>query len=95
MEAIMTSFNKTEINQCTDRCIVTLHHKQFTPDELNCFQRYFFDHSDALVTYQRTLSAGLDRILKSSILSSLKFELPHKAMILISVYYSKFQLPFG
>lgn len=39
MNAIITSFNKAEVNQCTERCITTLHHKSFTPDELNCFQR--------------------------------------------------------
>jgi hypothetical protein len=76
MEAIMTTFNKNDINQCTDRCIVTLHHKQFTPDELNCFQKYFMFDLDALATYQRTLWAGFDQIQKSFILSSLKYEPP-------------------
>jgi hypothetical protein len=42
-----TGFNKAEVNICSDRCITTLHHKNFTPDELNCLQRYSLDYSDA------------------------------------------------
>lgn len=41
MESISTSFNKNDMNICTDRCILALYHKKLTPDELNCIQRYF------------------------------------------------------
>ena len=37
---MITSFNKAEIDQCTGRCITSLQHKNITPDELSCFQRY-------------------------------------------------------
>ena len=67
----------------------TLHHKQFTPDELNCFQKYAMLDLDALAIYLRILWADSDQTQKNYILSSLKYEveMPHsKGMILISVY---------
>lgn len=70
----MTTFNKNDIDQCTDRCIVTLNHKRFTPDELNCFQKYLMLDLDALATYLRTLWADFDQIQRNSFSSSPRYD---------------------
>lgn len=48
MDSISTSFNKAGVDHCSDRCISVLRHSYFTPDELNCFQRYAISHLDVL-----------------------------------------------
>ena len=69
MDSLLTSFDKTRMNECTDRCIMNFNNSTFTRGELSCFNRYAFLDLDAQGTFLNSSpeSRGLELIQKKSI----------------------------
>ena len=71
MEQISTSFDKTRMDYCNNRCIMRVSNSLFTPDELSCLNRYPFLDLDAQGTSQfRSLSPSEHELILKRLTSS-------------------------
>jgi hypothetical protein len=50
MDSLVTSFDKTRLNECTGRCVNTRNNLAFTRTELSCLDRYLLLDLDVLGT---------------------------------------------
>ena len=85
MDGLLTSFDKTRMNECTDRCIAHVNTMTFTPAELSCFNRYLFLDSDAPEMFPsfNLLQAGPGLTQRNSTSDSPLSENDHSPLIFI------------